>query len=149
MIDRQLEIKKKGFRLALAEDANEHFVSNDFSKIRVGVKKLDDAILTLGDYKGINPRLGDKKEVLRAISSGDVVKMREISNFFYKTSGIYSRLCRYMAYLYKYDWFITPFIGGCEGLCDPDSGLVSVDSEAETKERKKQFNNFFKVLRYC
>ena len=35
--------------------------------------------------------------------------MREISNFFFKTSGIYSRLCRYMAYLYRYDWMITPY----------------------------------------
>jgi len=45
-----------------------------------------------------------------AINTGDINRMREISNFFYKTSGIYSRLCRYMAYLYKYDWFITPYI---------------------------------------
>ncbi|AXF52473.1 MAG: putative portal protein [Caudoviricetes sp.] len=36
--------------------------------------------------------------------------MREISNFFYRTSGIYSRLCRYMAYLYRYDWLLTPYI---------------------------------------
>lgn len=54
--------------------------------------------------------------------------MREISNFFYRTSGIYSRLCRYMAYLYKYDWFITPYINGCEGLLDIDSGLGNIDS---------------------
>jgi hypothetical protein len=48
--------------------------------------------------------------VLNAIEQGDIEKMREISNFFYKTSGIYARLCRYMAYLYKYDWYVTPFI---------------------------------------
>jgi len=54
--------------------------------------------------------------------------MIDISNFFYKTSGIYSRLCRYMAYLYKYDWFITPYIKGCEGLLDPDSGLGSMET---------------------
>ena len=24
--------------------------------------------------------------------------------------GIYMRLCKYMANLYKYDWFITPYI---------------------------------------
>ena len=75
--------------------------------------------------------------------------MREISNFFYRTSGIYSRLCRYMAYLYKYDWFITPYINGCEGLLDIDSGLGNIDSQTQIKERKKQFDNFFKVLKYC
>lgn len=120
----------------------------DFSKIRIGVKTLDDAVLSLGQYKRLNPRLGDKKEVMRAISTGDILSMRDISNFFYHTSGIYSRLCRYMAYLYKYDWFITPYIAGCEGLIDPDSGIGSVDTEDEIKERKKQFNNFFKVLNY-
>lgn len=85
---------------------------------------------------------------MRAINTGNVERMRQISNFFYKTSGIYSRLCRYMAYLYKYDWFITPYIKGCEGLLDSDSGLISVESEEETKEKKKQFNNFFKVLKF-
>ena len=74
--------------------------------------------------------------------------MRDISNFFYRTSGIYSRLCRYMAYLYKYDWFITPYYSNCEGLIDSDSGLGNSQTEAEIKERKKQFSNFFKVLRY-
>lgn len=36
--------------------------------------------------------------------------MRQISDFFFKTSGIYSRLCKYMAYLYRYDWILTPYI---------------------------------------
>ena len=35
--------------------------------------------------------------------------MRDISNYFYKISGIYQRLCRYMAYMYRYDWLITPY----------------------------------------
>ena len=35
--------------------------------------------------------------------------MRNISNYFYKISGIYQRLCRYMAYMYRYDWLITPY----------------------------------------
>ena len=53
-----------------------------------------------------------------------------------------------MAYLYKYDWFVTPYINGCEGLLDVDSGLGNIDSEDEIKSRKKQFSNFFKVLKY-
>lgn len=36
--------------------------------------------------------------------------MFNISNYYFKTSGVYSRLCRYMAYLYRYDWLVTPFI---------------------------------------
>lgn len=130
------------------EASNERYVPIDFSKISVGVKTLNDAVVSLGQYKRINPRLGDKKNVLRALNTGDINTMRDISNFFYKTSGIYSRLCRYMAYLYKYDWFITPYINGCEGLLDYDSGIGNIDSQAQTKQRKKQFNNFFKVLRY-
>lgn len=92
--------------------------------------------------------LGDKKNVLRAINTGDINAMRDISNFFYKTSGIYSRLCRYMAYLYKYDWFITPYINNCDGLIEEDAGLGDVDSKDQIKEKKKQFANFFKVLKY-
>lgn len=45
-----------------------------------------------------------------AMNRGDYRTLREISNFFYKTSGIYNRLCRYMAYMYKYDWLVTPYI---------------------------------------
>ena len=35
---------------------------------------------------------------------------REISNYFYEMSGIYERLCRYFAYLYRYDWYVVPYI---------------------------------------
>jgi hypothetical protein len=128
LIDRKAEIKRKGFNMRLTDDHNERYAPVDFSKIKIGVKTLDDAVLSLGDYKRINPRLGDKQEVLKAIDFGDVDKMRDISNFFYRSSGIYSRLCRYMAYLYKYDWFITPYISNCDGLIDSTAGLGDVDS---------------------
>lgn len=111
------EIKQKGFSMSPATDNtiniyenNDTFNPIDFSKIKVGAQTLDDAVLELGSYKKINPNLGDKKEVLAAINQSNYDKMRDISNFFYRTSGIYSRLCRYMAYLYRYDWMITPYI---------------------------------------
>ena len=130
-------------------DINETYSpATDFSKIKVGTKILTDAVVSLGEYKRINPKLGDKRQVLKAINTGDINRMIDISNFFYKTSGIYSRLCRYMAYLYKYDWFITPYIKGCEGLLDPDSGLGSMETSEQDKEKKKQFSNFFKVLKF-
>ena len=95
----------------ISEDTYAHsYNAVDFSKIKVGIKTLDDAVLTLGDLKKINPRYADKEEVLRAIHNADYETMREISNFFYKSSGIYNRLCRYMAYLYRYDWMVTPYI---------------------------------------
>ncbi len=86
------------------------FVPVDFSKIKVGLKTLDDAVVTLGQLKKINPRLADKAKIIQAIEQSDLDTMREVSNFFYKTSGIYSRLCRYLAFLYRYDWLVTPYI---------------------------------------
>lgn len=142
-------IKRKGFRMVPSLDTDETYSpTTDFSKLKIGVKTLNDAVVSLGQYKRINPRLGDKQEVLKAINTGNLFRMIDISNFFYKTSGIYSRLCRYMAYLYKYDWFITPYVKGCEGLLDPDSGLGSLETSEEDKEKRKQFTNFFKVLRF-
>lgn len=86
------------------------FVPVDFSKVQIGTKKVEDAIYELGDFKKANPRFGDKRVVLDAIQRSDYNLMRDISNFYYKTSGIYNRLCRYMAYMYRYDWYVTPYI---------------------------------------
>lgn len=116
MINRRNAIKSKGFSLALDTDVqdinSDSFGSAaiDFSKIKVGIRTLEDAVINVGDYAKINPRLGNKEEVLRAINNNDIEAMRDISNFFYKTSGIYNRLCRYMAYLYRYDWMLTPYV---------------------------------------
>ena len=82
----------------------------DFSKVKVGVKTLQDAVLDVNPYKKIDARLGDKQTVLKAIYNDDYEELRDISYFFYRTSGIYKRLCRLMASLYKYDWFVTPYI---------------------------------------
>jgi hypothetical protein len=56
--------------------------------------------------------------------------MRSISNYFYKVSGIYQRLCRYMAYMYRYDWLVTPYY---------DAKLIKAD---------KLLTDFNKVLTY-
>lgn len=48
--------------------------------------------------------------VMRALDTRDLPALRKISNYFFNTNGIYSRLCRYMAYLYRYDYFVTPVI---------------------------------------
>ena len=113
MINRVEQIKAKGFNMSRNDSAEEISMITppaDFSKIKVGLKTLEDAVVNLSDFKKVDRRLADKTEVLRAIHNGDFESMREISNFFFKTSGIYSRLCRYMAYLYRYDWMITPHI---------------------------------------
>ena len=108
MINRKEEIKKKGFKMSLTDSASNSEVRNDFmpvdfSKIKVGVKTLEDAILDLGNYQQIDKKFAKKETIFRAIYDNDYEEMREISNFYFRTSGIYSRLCKYMAYMYRYD----------------------------------------------
>ena len=81
----------------------------DFAKMRVGVKSLDDAILNIDSLKKYTP-VGDKKTIIKAIENRDIDTLREASNFFYNVSGIYQRLCKYMSFLYKYDWYVIPYI---------------------------------------
>lgn len=77
--------------------------------MRVGLRTIDDVVVNLGTYKKVNPNYGDKNFVLRAIYNHDYATLREISNYFYESDGIYYRLCRYMAHLYRYDWYVTPY----------------------------------------
>ena len=117
--------------------------SLDFSKIQTGLKTLDNANLNLGSYRRIDPSCGDKQSVLQAINRGDVKKMRRISNFFYKTSGIYGRLCRYMAYIYRYDWMITPVIN--RGI----SVVPNIPNAKPTSDADKKIylQDFFRILK--
>ena len=75
----------------------------EFQKTKLGKQVLEDLIAELGSYKKTNSSYADKQFVLDAINAYDFNTMREISNFFFESSGIYKRLCRYMAYLYRYD----------------------------------------------
>lgn len=77
--------------------------SYDFNKMKIdGTIYKNDVILTshLHDYKKIHVK---KQDVMRALERRDVAKLRDYSNIFFTLSGIYSRLCRYVAYIYRYD----------------------------------------------
>ena len=125
----------------LQGDTSDVYTPIDFSKIRVWLKTLQDATIDIGSYRRINPRCGDKDFVLTAINNGNIDAMREISNFFYKTSGIYNRMCRYMAYIYRYDWMITPIVN--RGL----SVVPKADKDLTETNKNKALEDFFKILK--
>ena len=54
--------------------------------------------------------------IQQALQNQDLKMLREMSNFFYNTNGIYSRICNYFAFLYRYDWYIVPEIYQEKGL---------------------------------
>lgn len=122
MRNRVEEIKSKGFNIVQGRQDIDYqhptgyvgIPSSNFEQIKIGAKILDDATFKLGDLKDVNPRLANKKTVLEAIDNYDLETMREISDFFYKTSGIYSRLVRYMAFMYRYDWYVSTIFYGQE-----------------------------------
>ena len=141
MKNRIQEIKSKGFNMIQNDtDVDSQPFTPDFAKIKVGAKTLEDAVVTMGDLKKINPNVADKKTVLEAIHRGDIEKMREISNFFFKTSGIYSRLCKYMANLYRYDWMITPYV---------QSDSVKSEKVLEGFHKALTYFDNFEIKKFC
>ena len=80
MRERQKEIHDKGFGMGS---------SLEFGKMKVGKKSLQDAALDLGALKQVNKNYGNKAVVLKALANKDIATLREISNYFYRTSGIY------------------------------------------------------------
>lgn len=108
MRNRQEEIRSKGFDMINSRRGYEGPI--DYGKIKVGTKTLNDAVLNLGSMPKIRHDFGNKAFILQAISERNLPLIREISNYFYNTNGIYSKVCDYFAYLYRYDWYITPEI---------------------------------------
>lgn len=119
------------YTLDITADGEEYDGTRDFSQMRVGVRRVDDVLVNLGTYKKINSNYGDKAFVLRAISRHDYKTLREISNYFYESNGIYYRLCNYIAKLYRYDWYVT----------------VYVDDNSKEKQNRV-LNDFSKVLSF-
>ena len=108
-------VKNKNERdCRIIANGNSQSGSLAFNKIKVGNKTLsNDVVLDIGQVitdKYFRRKKYTKEDVLKAIEQNNINEQRKISNYFFKTSGIYSRLCRYMAFLFKYDWFITPMI---------------------------------------
>jgi hypothetical protein len=104
-INRQEAIRAKGFNMGTT-------ATTQYGKIKVGVKTLDDAILDLGSIKSGNKALADKGSVMRALSEKNTLKMREISDYFFHTSGIYEKTCKYFATMFRYDWYVVPEVYG-------------------------------------
>lgn len=82
----------------------------EFGKIKVGAKSLDDAVLNLGSLRTGNRYFTDKNIIIKALADNDIGLLRDISNYFYRTNGIYQKVCNYAANMYRYDWYIVPEI---------------------------------------
>lgn len=103
---------ERNFRLIKQSNATQA-TSLDFNKIKVGRETLaNDVALDIERFnkKNSGQKAFNRDRVERAINTSDIKTLREISKYFYNTNGIYSRLCRYMAYIYKYDWFVVPIV---------------------------------------
>lgn len=119
-LDRQKEIHSKGFGMGN---------SLEFGRMKVGKKTLDDAALDLSILKSANRNFNNKEAIIKALANKDIPTLREISNYFYRTSGIYFRICNYFAQMYRYDWYI-------------------VDETYEEVDTKKVTKDFYKALSF-
>ena len=99
-MSRQEAIRSKGFDMG----------GTTYGKIKIGTKSLEDAVLNLGSIQRETRNTMNKGVIYRALIDNDLEKLREISNYFYKTSGIYQRVCNYAATMYRYDWYVVPEI---------------------------------------
>lgn len=79
----------------------------EFGKIKVGRKTLQDVAIDLNILKQSNKNYNNKMTILKALANNDVPALRKISNYFYRTNGIYFRICNYFSQMYRYDWYIV------------------------------------------
>lgn len=103
----------------------------EYGKVKVGLRTVDDATINLTSLERESPRPINKDVIYRALALNDIPRLREISNYFYKTSGIYQSACNYFATMYRYDWYITTEVYDDDGI-----------------KEKKVVGDFKKVLTY-
>lgn len=98
----------------------------------IGKKKYEDIALDLDSLKSTNRNYNNKKSVLKALADRNIAELREISNYFYRTNGIYFRVVNYFAQMYRYDWYLD----------------ISTYDKLTKAQQKKQLGEFFKALDY-
>lgn len=107
---RQTSIHDKGFNLFLDPRERDNNLLQ-FRSIQLGNKKIDDATLQLDTLKRqTGHKFADKRHVLKALAENDPIALREISNYYYRVSGIYQKICNYFSTIYRYDWYVVPEI---------------------------------------
>lgn len=134
--NRQDQIHSKGFDLSNRADRCIYEGPDGtrrYGSIKTGTKTLDDAVLDLNAIPKLHRRFHNKGTILKAIGEKNLPLLREISNYFYNTSGIYSRVCDYFAYLYRFDWYVVPSIK---------------EDESNEKTKEKILKDFDNILRY-
>lgn len=91
-------------------NALKNFQNTNFNKIKIGGQTLRDDVFANIDLSpsSFSAKRVDKERIYKAIERHDYTYLRNLSSFFYESNGIYKRLCEYMAYFFRYDWFITP-----------------------------------------
>ena len=107
------EIHNKGFDMTDSYREYRTAIANEYKKIKVGNRSLNDVILDLDYYQKINipgQRGFCKADIYKAIADHDLPELRRMSNLFYSVNGIYERTCNYFAFLYRYDWYVAPEI---------------------------------------
>lgn len=123
--ERQNIIHEKGFNLF-------HSQPVEYGSLRLINRTVEDATLNVGVINRVHRQFGDKHFVLKAIMERDYPLLREISDFYYRTNGIYQRACDYFAFMYRFDWYVVP----------------EIYEEPTAASEKKILTNFNKILTY-
>ena len=79
---RQSEIHSKGFNMGSTLNYSLSNERLDYSKIKIGVKTLSDAVMNLGEIPKIGPYRISKSTVLKALAEKDLNTLRMISDYF-------------------------------------------------------------------
>lgn len=124
---KQEKIHDKGFYMK-----NSSAYPSQYSNVKIGNTSLVDPVTSMGSISAANPNMANISQVLTAIEKGDLSTLRGLSEYFYRVSGIYSRLCKYIAFLYKYDWVVTPYIGDSQNQKKIDKIIKDFDNVLRT-----------------
>ena len=83
-----------------------------FNKIRGGKKTLENDVTLTQEFFNARKtgKKYTKKDVEKAIDKKDLPALRKISEYYFNKSGIYERLCTYLARFFRYDYFVTPIV---------------------------------------
>ena len=63
--------------------------SIEFGRMKIGKKVLQDPIIDLNILSKFNKSYTNKEIIVKALMNKDIHSLREISNYFYRTNGIY------------------------------------------------------------